>query len=176
MKSVVVYKSKYGYTEKYAKFIAKNLDCDLFDVKDINPSSLKNYDTIIYGGGLYAGTISGISFITKNFSLIQNKKVIVFTVGLLHENMENINKSIDKIFESDLKNKISFFHLRGGINYKKLSMVHKIMMKGLYKFLSKKDPNELTDEDKQILEIYGKELDFTKEESAIDIINFAKTQ
>ncbi len=35
-KIVVVYKSKYGTTKRYAEWISKSLSCDLFDRKDIN--------------------------------------------------------------------------------------------------------------------------------------------
>ncbi|HBH4165086.1 TPA: flavodoxin, partial [Clostridioides difficile] len=37
MKSVVViYKSKYGSTKKYAKWLSELLSCDIFETKNIN--------------------------------------------------------------------------------------------------------------------------------------------
>lgn len=51
-KVVVIYGSKYGTTEKYAKWISEELNCDLFSYKSIKKDNLLNYDTIIYGGGL----------------------------------------------------------------------------------------------------------------------------
>ena len=39
----------------------------LFECSQIKPEDLLQYDTIIFGGGLYASGINGISLITKNF-------------------------------------------------------------------------------------------------------------
>ncbi|WP_334310276.1 flavodoxin domain-containing protein, partial [Clostridioides difficile] len=48
MKSVVViYKSKYGSTKKYAKWLSELLSCDIFETKNINIEKVMKYDTII---------------------------------------------------------------------------------------------------------------------------------
>ena len=54
MKSIVIYKSKYGSTKTYAEWIASELSCEALDAKNIKADSLLEYDNIIYGGGLYA--------------------------------------------------------------------------------------------------------------------------
>lgn len=66
--TIVVYKSKYGSTKKYAEWIADTLGTELSDASKINIESLKKFDTIIYGGGLYASGIIGINLITKSFN------------------------------------------------------------------------------------------------------------
>lgn len=53
-RTAVVYQSKYGSTEKYAKWIAETLACNLFDRETVTLDELRSYDTIIYGGGLLA--------------------------------------------------------------------------------------------------------------------------
>ena len=35
MKTVVIYKSRYGYTEKYAKWLSEKLNADLFEAAEI---------------------------------------------------------------------------------------------------------------------------------------------
>ena len=67
MKTVVLFQSKYGATKKYAQWIAEELSCDIFERKNINANALEAYDTIVYGGGLYAGGVSGIDLLVKNF-------------------------------------------------------------------------------------------------------------
>lgn len=81
MKIIVIYKSKSGYTKTYAEWISKDLNCDIKDVKDITISELEGYDVIIYGGGLYATGINGISILKKNYHLLKNKKLIVWATG-----------------------------------------------------------------------------------------------
>ena len=66
MNPIVIYKSKYGSTKAYAEWISEELNCRAIDVKTVKIADLTEYDTIIYGGGLYAEVIAGITFITKN--------------------------------------------------------------------------------------------------------------
>ena len=82
MSILVVFKSKYGSTEQYAKWIGEALGCTVKDAKDVNCNEMLKYDTIIYGGGLYAEVINGISLITKNFEKLSDKKIIVYTTGI----------------------------------------------------------------------------------------------
>ena len=66
---------------------------------------MASYDTIIYGGSLYAGGIIGIK-LTK----------------------ENINKLKDKNFTKEQQKDIKFLYLRRGFNYSKLNPFDKFLM------------------------------------------------
>ncbi len=50
-KIVVIYKSKYGSSKKYAQWIAEEVNGDLFNSSNIKEEKLKEYDIIVYGGG-----------------------------------------------------------------------------------------------------------------------------
>ena len=67
-KIAVVYKSKYGSTEKYAHWIAEDVKADIFKADNVKLDILLDYDTIVYCGGLYAGGILGFSLIKKNYA------------------------------------------------------------------------------------------------------------
>jgi flavodoxin len=54
MKTLVVYKSKTGYTKKYAEWIAEELSADILEVSKVNINILASYDTVIFGGSLHA--------------------------------------------------------------------------------------------------------------------------
>lgn len=174
-KSVVVYKSKYGSTKVYAQWIAKELKCDIYESKDINYIKLLEYDYIIFGGGLYAGGINGCKIISKNFEKLKNKRIIIFTVGLSATQDKSIFKPlIDRNFSKDMQEKMAIFHLRGGMDYKKLSLIHKPMMAMLKLSVTKKKPEELSDDDKLMLETYGEKVDFIDVNTAIPIIKYVK--
>jgi flavodoxin len=80
-KVAVVYRSKSGYTEKYAKWIAKAVGADLMKGEKTKVDDLLKYDTIVYGGGLYAVGINGLKLITDHFDQLKDKKLIVFGLG-----------------------------------------------------------------------------------------------
>ena len=75
---VTIYSSKYGYTKKYAQWISEALSCDLFEKKSFKAKNLSQYKTIIYGGGLYAGGVSGISLLINNFERLCHNKWLIF--------------------------------------------------------------------------------------------------
>lgn len=159
---VVIYKSKYGSTKRYAKWIAEETKADFFEASKIEIKKLMEYDTIIYGGGLYASGINGISIITKNFESLKNKNIIIFTVGLASTNNKEIFVPIiEKNFSKEIRNNISFHHLRGGIDYKKLGIIDRSMMAVLKIIISKKNSDELSDDDRELLSTYGGKVDFT---------------
>ena len=84
-RTIVLYYSKYGATKQYAEWIAGELGADLVDVRARKPKlrDIRDYDTIIYGGGIYSGGIKGVELITKNWSKgLSAKRVIVFAVGM----------------------------------------------------------------------------------------------
>ena len=72
MKTIVVYKTKYGSTKAYAEWISEELGADVIDVKDADINKLSEYDAIVYGGGLYAEVINGVSIITKNLDKLKD--------------------------------------------------------------------------------------------------------
>lgn len=168
----VIYKSKYGSTKKYAEWISEKLKCDLFEISEIEGNKLKKYSTIIFGGGIYASGINGIKFINKNYEIIKDKNIIIFTVGLSSTDDKSIFKPIiEKNFTQDMQEDIDFFHLRGGIDYKKLSLLHKTMMAMLKRVVLKKDEKERTSEDESFLKTYGKKIDFTDKKYIQSIIS-----
>ena len=176
MKNIVIYESKYGSTKKYALWIAETLKCDLYEKKQMNAKNLKDYDTIIYGGGLYAGGVSGINFLIKNAPVLSDKNIILFTCGIAdpkdEANVSHIMEGIDKTMPDELKDKTKVFHLRGGLDYSKLSVVHRAMMAMLYKVLKSKDYDQLREEDKQMIDTYGQKIDFSDRETIMPIIEY----
>lgn len=164
----VIYKSNYGTTEKYATWIAEELGADLFKRNQVSAEHLLKYDGIIYGGGLYASGILGVNLVTKN----PVKNLVIFTVGLASPEETDYTEILDKNLPSDLQRKTKVFHLRGGINYKDLGLLHRGMMAMMNKMVQKKSKEELTDENKAFLETYGGAVDFTNRTSITTLVDY----
>lgn len=133
------------------------------------------YDVIVYGGGLYASGILGIELITKNFDKLKNKNLIIFTVGLADPNIKSqFIPIINKNFTDEMQKYIHIFHLRGSIDYKKLGFIHKTMMAALISMVKNKK-EELTDEEKMMLDTYGDVVDFKDKATIKNIVEYVKS-
>ena len=128
-------------------------------------TALSDKKIIVYLGGLYAGGILGLMKTLRGFSLRDGQKLLIVTVGLADpnepENQNNIRASLQRQLPARLLDRAKVFHLRGGIDYQKLSFGHRTMMKLLYQSLRRTPLEKQTTEDRALIETYGKQVDFT---------------
>ncbi len=164
MKCIVLYKSKYGSTKTYAKWIAEELGCQAYESKEIEMEDLLSYDVIIYGGGLYAEVINGANFIIKNLDVLQDKKIIIYTTGITPmECREYYDKLvIEKNFKQGIPDNVKVFNFLGKMIMDELSLPHKAALKTLKKIMSaKENPTEM---EKLLVKLCDANEDFTKQE------------
>ncbi len=146
MNTIVLYKSKYGSTKTYARWIAEELGCEVYDASKTKVDALKKYDRIVYGGGLYAEVIAGISLITKNIDLLKDKKIAVFSTGITPLDCRDYYDKlvIEKNFKSGVPENIKIFNFLGKMIIDELSLPHKTAIKTLKKIMSNKEnPSEM---------------------------------
>lgn len=168
MKTIVVYKSKYGYTKKYAQWLAESLDCGIKENASL--ADVMGYDTIIYGGGIYAGRINGAKLITKNLEKLSGKKLALFAVGSNVGRSEELEAFWKQALEENVRLNVPHFYLRGGFDYGRLGSVDRLMMNMLKKMLLKKD--RLTEDEKGLLAAYDTPFDFTDRKNLEEILKF----
>ena len=174
MNTIVIYKSKYGATKKYAEWISSELSCEMIDAKNVKAADLLKYDTIIYGGGLYAEVINGVTLITKNFDMIKDKKLIVFTTAITPLSYREYydNYVIKKNFKPEMLDRIKIFNFMGKMLTDELSLVHKTALKSLKKIMmAKENPSEL---EKLLVNLCDYNNDECDKNSTKDLIDYAR--
>ena len=172
MKTIVIYKSKSGYTETYAKWISEDLNCDLKVADDITIEELEKYDVIIYGGGLYAVGINGLELIKKNYDLLCNKKIVIWATGASTGRKEELQQVWNYNFNKEQLNYIKTFYLRGGFDYKKLNTADKILMNMLKIKLRLK--KQRTEDEQSMLDAYDIAEYHCNKENIKDLIGYVK--
>lgn len=174
MKTIVVYKTKYGSTKTYAEWIARELSCEAVDVKNTNIEKLTEYDAIIYGGGLYAEVINGVSIITKNLDNLKNKKIAVYTTGITPLDCRAYYDDyvIKRNFKDGVPDNIRVFNFLGKMKMDELSVVHRTALKSLKKIMSsKKNPSEM---EKLLVELCDADGDFSNKDDIKELISYIK--
>ena len=166
----VLYKSKYGSTRTYAKWIADKLHGDLYGIDNISLDNLNNYDFIVFAGALYAGKLSSAKGIKRFLNKLKgDKNLYCVIVGLGNpQDKELYNNAVDKNFNSNEKERMKFYFLRGCIDFEKLKIHHALMMYMLTRIISNKTVK--TEDEKALLENYGKKIDFLNKTSVEEIV------
>ncbi|WP_291573730.1 flavodoxin domain-containing protein [Clostridium sp. UBA4548] len=164
-KVLVIYKSKYGSTKRYATWIAEEVKGDLVESAKVKIEDLGKYHTIVFGGFLYAGSIKGIKIITDNFQSIKDKNVIVFAVGSSSEKSKEVEKVFATNLNGELRDEVKHFYLRGALNYKNMGFIDKVMMGMLRIMLKKALKGEVSADERaemdEILKAYDNPVDWT---------------
>lgn len=174
MNAVIIYKSKYGSTQCYADWLAEELSCPAIDARTVKPKDLSAYDTVIYGGGLYAEVIAGVTLITKNLDMLKGKKVIVYTTGLTPPDCRDYYDRLvlEKNFKNGLPKNIRIFNLPGKMIFDELSPPHKAAIKMLKALMSKKESP--TDMERLLIELCGTNGDFTDRSLIKELAEYAR--
>ena len=171
MKTLIIYGSQYGSTKRYAERLSEITGIEAVDYKKVK--DIKEFDRIIFMGGLYAGGVLGMKKTVGKMA--ENQKLFVVTVGVTDPNeteyFSEIRKSIKAKIPANLYNEEKIFHLRGAIDYSQLDMKHRFMMSMFHKMVLKMPESERTADAKAMLETYGQKVDFTDFTTLEQLVN-----
>lgn len=147
MKTIVIYTSQTGFTERYAGWIAEAAGADCLPLSEAKGKDLSAYDAIVYGGWACAGSIRGLSWFQRNAGKWADKKLVVFCVGGSPIDNPDIEQFFKQNFRGPELGKVEAFYCPGGFNYEKMSASSKLMMKVFLKALSGKKDKTAAEEE-----------------------------
>ena len=171
MSTVILYGSRYGTSRRYAQALAERTGLPCYPADQA--ARAEGCAELVYVGGLYAGGVCGLGRALRALSPDPARRYLIATVGLADPgdaaNRARICASLQKQLPPELVDRAEIFHLRGGIDYSRLSLRHRVMMAVLYRSLRRLPPDRQTAEDRALLASYGTRLDFT-DPAALDPI------
>ncbi|KAB3525897.1 flavodoxin domain-containing protein [Alkaliphilus serpentinus] len=143
---LLIYKSKTGFTKKYVDWITEAITCRVIPLDEMNNADMNTYDIIIYGAGIHAGRIQGLKeFKMKVLSLV-SKKIVVFVTGGAPYSEEIFTNIKMNNYSPDELNRFKLFYFQSGLNYEKMGLSDKAMMKIYHKILElKKNRSDIED-------------------------------
>ena len=187
-RTIVLYTSKYGAAETYARWIAEALGCRVFPLDKFSKKELQGYDTVIYGGGVQAGGIRGLEQFTKwikgDLKLRQmakrgtiseaeaaeigafDRQYYIFAVGISLDSEGNRLQLRDINFDKDWLRDLPCFFLPGAFDPAKLAGVDKAIIKVATKMFLDKPEAQAAAEDAQVLRYF---------ETGCDLIDRTRT-
>lgn len=150
-RTIIIYKSKYGSTQKYAQWIGEELDCPVVSASDFPRKDFEKYTNIIFGGCVHAGGIMGLDLIKKNFRHLDGKKIVIFAVGLNVMEQENRMQLREINFDKKRLNGLTCYYCPGAYDPSKIKGIDGAVIKMMKRMLENKKPEETTEADEKLL-------------------------
>ncbi len=145
MKRAVIYASTHGTTEKVARYIETNTGSEvttLFNLKSNPPTDLSEFNHIIIGGSIHAGSIQTRvkDFCKKNMVDLLEKRVSLFICAM---NKPEYDSELQNAFPELLFNHAQSKMVVGGeFLFDKMNFIEKLIVKkvsGINESMSKID-------------------------------------
>lgn len=150
MTNSVIYATKKGSAEVYAKAFAQKKNYPIYENKQVSSEDLIDAEKIYYFASVYAGSLLGIEELKKKVP--ENSQLTILPVGLSsvndHEKLAEIREGIVKVFPQ-----AKIIHLRGRLNKEQLKLPEKLIIKMISKSSRKKDEQEKLDIEKAIEQV-----------------------
>ena len=170
---LVIYKSKTGFTRKYAEMIGEELDCKTTDLKNVTHSMMSEYKTIIFGGRFHAGFVDGLKKAMICFEKSSGAKLIVFATGATpHTAGAMIEEVWKNNFTPQQLESIPHFYMPSGLCYERMSLGDKMMMKVFAAMMKRKrDKNEY---ERELAQAIFHSYDISSKEYIMPLVSFVR--
>lgn len=170
MKTLILYVSKTGNTKAYAEDIAKKVQADVAPLRGFKAKKMVAYDTIVFGGWVEGGTIKGLNKFLSNYSSMDKKNVIIFSVGMSIPSADGRALLIEQNL-LDMYH-VRYYQVRGSFDIKKLHFPANFMIMNSLKMIAN-DPQASADQ-KSLMDIKNRPIvvyDNEKIERIVNVIN-----
>jgi len=151
-KTVVIYKTKYGATKRYADWIGEELDCPVISADEFNKKDFELYDNIVYGGGVHAGGLKGFDLIKKNIRRLEGKKIVAFAVGLNLMDKEARMQLREINFDKPAVKTMTCYYCPGAFNPDNVTGIDKMIIGMMVSMIESKPYTDITENDKKLLD------------------------
>ncbi len=175
MKTIVLYRSISGFTEKYARWIGDELGADIFDRRKVKPEALSGYQCVVYCGSLHQGLINGVDILTRNFDLLADKRVIVLVTGGSAAKAGLVEEILAVNFTEEQRRWLRLFYLRGGFDFRKLDFKNRVLMSLRIARLRKKRAEDLSSDERDLLAARETPANATDKEAIRPILDYARS-
>lgn len=169
MSGIILYQSKYGATKRYADWLSEETGFDCIETQKAKIEDIKQYGTIILGGGIYASGIAGLSFLKKHIKELQGKRIVVFCDGASPYEASAFEQIVAHNMKDTLAS-IPCFYCRGAWDMNNMNIVDRNLCKMLRKAVMKKNPAEYEIWEKALMAAGDEKCDWTDKSYILPIL------
>lgn len=162
-KVVILFGSNYGYTERYANWIAEDIrtfnqapEIELSPIAEATEELISSADVLVVGASYLGGFLTGAPTLRKKKeAMLAVPHRLFYTVcfnGLAVYPREYLDKRVMKSYKEDVAGGRPAFHFRGGLDMDRMTTLHRTALTGV-KTAYKLKPKQ-NEYDKQLIEAF----------------------
>lgn len=160
---VILYGSNYGFTERYANWIAEDVralpsspEVTLSSIAEATDELIASADVLVVGASYLGGFLTGAPTLRKKReAMLSVPHRMFYTVcfnGLAVYPREYLDQRVMKSYKEDVAGGCPTYHFRGGLDLSQMTKTHKTVLAGV-KTAYKLKPHA-NQYDKQMIESY----------------------
>lgn len=172
MKTLILYRSKYGSSAKYARMLGEELNCPVQELGKRLPD-LSECGRIVFVGGIYAGGINGLNILRKSQAARTGKKLALLAVGASPCDEKAIEELRARCCVGVFAG-VPLFYARGAWDETKMDRKDRFLCTLLQKAVSKKPPEECEPWMAALLQAKGQTCDWTDRACLEPLLTFLR--
>ena len=170
---IVIYKSRYGATARYAAWIAEATGFETAESSDAAIRQAADCTAVVFAGGVYASGVAGISLMKKNSAMLAGKRTALLCVGASPWDEGAIALLRARNLKGVLEG-VPLFYARGAWDEDKMSFADRTLCRMLQKSVAKKDPAGYEPWEAARMCARGQSCDWTSREQLEPLLEYLK--
>ncbi len=128
MKGIILYKSHYGSTAQYARWLSEDTGLKALPLSEAEPETVKSCELIIIGSCIKVGRILASDWIKTHWSWLKDKNLILFSVSGSYANKRQQRNALEISLPDEMIVEFTYFPLPGKLDKKKLNFWDRIIV------------------------------------------------
>ena len=163
MPGTIYYKTKYGATEDYARWLSEETGFELRNIR--KGPDIDSEGVVVIGSSLMMGKVTAAAWILKNWKKVKGRKPVLFCVGGSKIGTQVREDILSRSLPKDVLEGMRVFHLPGRLDHKKLNFI----ISGMFRRFAKYEKDE--EEKRRAIEGY----DDVKKENLAPMVAYIKS-
>ena len=129
MNGIILYRSTYGSTEQYARWLAEETGFPSMPLREVKKGQLRSARCVIMGCPIHAGRPAAAGWIRKHWPLLADRPVILFTTSGAPPELPALKEGFAASLPEHIRSRIEYYPLGGRMRMGELKPVHRLLMR-----------------------------------------------
>lgn len=169
---IVVYRTKSGFTEKYARWIAEELECECMPFESVTNSMLRQYKRVVIGGYVRYEALDNAKAVAQLVSGLPDVTLFIVGATPMTDRFATGYMLKRTYKRSKAFRYIPHFYLQGGMNPERLGRFERFLVKVMCYILS--HSLKVTPQMRSVAERMSRKADFTNRDNIFALVEYVK--